>query len=61
MGAKKDHVLMIRQPSQPNPARRLVAAALAPGRSAHERQRELVRASLLARPTGARPTHRRWA
>jgi hypothetical protein len=52
---------MIRQPSQPNPARRLVAAALAPGRTEHERQRELVRASLLARPAGARPTHRRWA
>jgi hypothetical protein len=27
---------------------RLVAAALAPGRDAHERQRDLVRASLLA-------------
>jgi hypothetical protein len=28
---------------------RLVTDALAPGRSAHDRQRELVRASLLAR------------
>jgi hypothetical protein len=37
--------------STPQPqtnATRLVAAALAPGRSAHERQRDLVRASLLA-------------
>ena len=37
-------------------AARLVAAALAPGRSAHDRQRDLVRASLLApgrRPRGA--------
>jgi hypothetical protein len=33
--------------SLPN-APRLVAAALAPGRSAHDRQRDLVRASLLA-------------
>jgi hypothetical protein len=32
------------------PVGRLVSAALATGRSAHERQRELVRASLLARP-----------
>jgi len=32
---------------QPN-ASRLVASALAPGRSAHDRQRDLVRASLLA-------------
>jgi hypothetical protein len=29
---------------------RLVADALAPGRSAHDRQRELVRASLLCPP-----------
>jgi hypothetical protein len=28
---------------------------------AHSRQRELVRLSLLACPTGAQPTHRRWA
>ena len=34
---------------------RMVRLALAPGRSSHDRQRELVRASLLARPaTGAR-------
>jgi len=32
------------------PVGRLVSAALAAGRSAHDRQRELVRASLLARP-----------
>jgi hypothetical protein len=31
------------------------------GKDAHERQRELVRASLLACPTATRPTHRRWA
>ena len=36
---------------------RMVRAALAPGNSAHDRQRELVRASLLARPvTTARRT-----
>ena len=40
---------------------RLMTQALAPGRDAHERQRELVRASLLVRPAGPRPTHRRWA
>jgi hypothetical protein len=34
---------------------------LASGRDAHDRQRELVRASLLARPAVPRPTHRRWA
>lgn len=47
-------------PATPSLAR-LVNAALAPQRSAHDRQRELVRASLLARPAGPRPTHRRWA
>ena len=36
-------------------ATRLVAAALAPGRSAHERQRDLVRASLLATGRTTRP------
>ncbi len=44
--------------STPQPhtnATRLVAAALAPGRSAHERQRDLVRASLLATGRSARP------
>jgi hypothetical protein len=35
-----------RHTRQPN-ASRLVAAALAPGRNAHDRQRDLVRASLL--------------
>jgi hypothetical protein len=30
-------------------------------RDAHCRQRELVRLSLLARPAGTQPTHRRWA
>jgi hypothetical protein len=41
--------------SQPQTnAARLVAAALAPGRSAHERQRDLVRASLLAPGRGPR-------
>jgi hypothetical protein len=39
----------------------MVTAALAPGRTAHDRQRELVRASLIARPAAGRPTHRRWA
>jgi len=28
---------------------------------AHSRQRELVRASLVARPAAPRPMHRRWA
>jgi len=28
---------------------------------AHSRQRELVRASLIARPATPRPMHRRWA
>jgi hypothetical protein len=37
-------------------AARLTAAALAPGRSAHERQRDLVRASLLAPGRSARRT-----
>jgi hypothetical protein len=27
----------------------------------HRRQRDLVRASLIARPATAKPTHRRWA
>jgi hypothetical protein len=27
----------------------------------HRRQRDLVAASLVARPQAARPTHRRWA
>ena len=27
----------------------------------HRRQRDLVRASLVARPATAKPTHRRWA
>ena len=27
----------------------------------HRRQRDLVRASLIARPSGDKPTHRRWA
>jgi len=35
-----------RHTRQPN-ASRLVAAALAPGRTAHDRQRDLVRASLM--------------
>jgi hypothetical protein len=30
-------------------------------RDAHRRQRELVRLSLVARPSGSQPTHRRWA
>jgi len=30
-------------------------------RDPHRRQRDLVRASLLARPSGSAPTHRRWA
>jgi hypothetical protein len=30
-------------------------------RDAHCRQRELVRLSLLACPTGGHPTHQRWA
>jgi hypothetical protein len=30
-------------------------------RDPHRRQRDLVRASLLARPAGSAPTHRRWA
>lgn len=47
--------------SNPVLARRMVTAALAPGRTAHDRQRELVRASLLARPNAGRATHRRWA
>jgi hypothetical protein len=43
------------------PFTRLTSAALTPGRSLHERQRDLVRASLLARPGQTSPTHRRWA
>jgi hypothetical protein len=54
------HVMPASYPHQ-RPVARLVNAALAPGRSAHERQRELVRASLLTRPVQGRPTHRRWA
>jgi hypothetical protein len=38
-----------------------VSEALAPGRTAHDRQRELVRASLLARPPAARPRSPRFA
>jgi hypothetical protein len=52
---------MTRTPPGPGPVRQLVKSALAPGRAAHDRQRELVRASLIARPGAARPTHRRWA
>jgi len=37
---------------------RLVAAALAPSRSAHDRQRDLVRASLIARPVSGRAGRR---
>jgi hypothetical protein len=48
--------------SQPQPnAPRLLAAALAPGRSAHERQRDLVRASLLAPGRRAERTSARRA
>ena len=47
--------------SHQRPFTRLTSAALAPGRNAHDRQRELVRASLLARPGNAGSTHRRWA
>jgi hypothetical protein len=43
------------------PVVRLVAAALAPSRSAHDRQRELVRASLIARPVDPRAGRRRPA
>jgi hypothetical protein len=43
------------------PVARLVAAALAPSRSAHDRQRELVRASLIARPVIGRAVRRRAA
>jgi hypothetical protein len=42
------------------PVTRMVSVALAPGRSAHDRQRELVRASLLACP-GRAPAARRSA
>ncbi len=52
---------MASTPSSPAPVRHMVASALAPGRTAHDRQRELVRASLIARPGTRRPTHRRWA
>jgi hypothetical protein len=48
-------------PHSTRPVTRLVNDALAPGRSAHDRQRDLVRASLLTRPAQGRPTHRRWA
>jgi len=43
------------------PVTQIVNSALAPERTAHDRQRELVRASLLTCPGQARPTHRRWA
>jgi hypothetical protein len=43
------------------PGARLVAAALASTRSAHDRQRELVRASLVARPADARAADQRPA
>jgi hypothetical protein len=42
-----------------SPVGRLVTAALAPTRNAHDRQRELVQASLIARPPDARATRRR--
>jgi hypothetical protein len=41
------------------PGARLVAAALAPSRAAHDRQRELVIASLIARPADERDTNHR--
>jgi hypothetical protein len=39
------------------------AASTAPTTAAdwHRRQRDLVAASLIARPQSGRPTHRRWA
>ena len=50
--------------SSPRPSTAAKANALAPVlalRSAHDRQRELVRASLIARPTVKGTTHRRAA
>jgi hypothetical protein len=38
-----------------------VHVLLAPGKDAHARQVDLVRASLIACPAASRPTHRRWA
>jgi hypothetical protein len=38
-----------------------VHVLLAPGKDAHARQVDLVRASLIACPSAQRPTHRRWA
>jgi hypothetical protein len=46
---------------QQTPVTRLVASALASGRTAHDRQRELVRASLIARPVDPRAGRRRPA
>jgi hypothetical protein len=53
--ARADHHVMSTAPTPT--VSRLVAQALAPGRSAHDRQRELVRASLLCprRPKGQPP------
>jgi hypothetical protein len=49
-----DAVLMRSTRPYQAPVARLVASALAPSRSAHDRQRELVRASLIARPVSGR-------
>jgi hypothetical protein len=43
----------------PSMAPRIVTTALAPGRSEHARQRDLVRASLLLKPPASSGTHRR--
>ncbi len=56
-----DGVSMAVAPRYDAPGARLVAAALAPSRGAHDRQRELVIASLIARPADERDTNRRAA
>jgi hypothetical protein len=56
-----DVVLMAVAPRYDAPGARLVADALAPSRGAHDRQRELVIASLIVRPADERDTNRRAA
>jgi hypothetical protein len=56
-----DVVPMAVAPRYDAPGARLAAAALAPSRGAHDRQRELVLASLIARPADAQDANRRAA
>jgi hypothetical protein len=56
-----DVVPMAVAPRYDAPGARLAAAALAPSRGAHDRQRELVLASLIARPADAHDANRRAA